>query len=127
MNITACCVFCVFACVILHFIKRLDDGIARVLAVVLCVFLFFSVCIYIKQPIDYLKRVAQSTSFGKYLPYMIKSLCIGLICKSCEDICVSLGEAGVGGIIEGAGKLAIIITCLPLLEEIISTSSGYIK
>lgn len=126
MNITACCAFCAFACVVLYFVKRLDEGIARVLTVVLCVFLFFEVCTYIKQPLDYLRQTAQSTSFGKYLPYMVKSLCIGLICKSCEDICVSLGEAGVGGVIEGAGKLAIVITCLPLLEEIISTSSGYI-
>ncbi len=127
MNLTACCVFCTLMCGIIYFTKRLDNTISGILSLVLSVFLFAAALNYFKQPIEYINRIAEGTQYQKYLPYMIKSLLVGLICKGCGEVCSALGENGVGGIIEGAGKLSIVIICLPLLEEIFNTSKGYIS
>ncbi len=57
---------------------------------------------------------------GVYGKRMLKALGIGLTVKIASDICTGCGEGGVAGGIETAGKIEIILICLPTVKELFS-------
>ena len=41
-----------------------------------------------------------------------------IICKLCADICRDCGESSLASGIEGAGRIAIISLCIPVIGEL---------
>lgn len=60
------------------------------------------------------------SSLGIYGTRMLKALGIGIIVKAATEICRSCGEETAAVGIEIAGKLEILILCLPTAFELIS-------
>ena len=54
-----------------------------------------------------------------YAEVMLRCLGIALLTRICTDICRDCGEGGVASGVELAGTLAILLLCVPLIEEMI--------
>ena len=74
-------------------------------------------------PIAYLKTLlSQSGIPSAHGELLVKALGIALLTQGCADICRESGEGGAASTVELTGKVEILLLCLPLLEEILSSA-----
>lgn len=57
---------------------------------------------------------------GEYTDIVIRSLGVAILAHICADICRDCNESSAAGAVILAGKIEIIILCLPMIEKIIS-------
>ena len=62
-----------------------------------------------------------------YAQVMLRCLGIALLTKICTDICRDCGEGSVASGVELAGKLAILILCVPLIEEMLGYATEILQ
>lgn len=74
-----------------------------------------------------IREITDGIGFKGCQDLMLKSLGIGITVKISTDICRSLGEEGIAGGIELAGKLEILFLCFPFILELISVSSELVR
>ncbi len=127
VNILSVAALCAVLCGVVLFIRSFDGNIARLLTAVLCVFIGSAVYSSLREPVEYIKETAQATALGEYMPYILKSVAICFVCKLCKDICDSFGEATVGSSVDMAGKVSVIVVCIPLIKQILSMAMGYLN
>ncbi|MBE6529413.1 MAG: stage III sporulation protein AD [Ruminococcaceae bacterium] len=72
----------------------------------------------------YLKQLTETTGLSNYAGFLLKALGIAVLTQICADICRDAGESGIGNGVELAGKMEILILCLPLMGEIFSTAKA---
>ena len=73
--------------------------------------------------------LTDTLSEGTTAPYgtlMLKSLGIGLVVRLTGDICRDSGEEALASGVEMAGKIEILLLCLPLLQELLTLLKGVI-
>ncbi len=66
-------------------------------------------------------------SIEPYAKVMIRALGISLLCKIASDVCRDAGESGIGSGVELAGKLTILLLCVPLIKELLSYASRLLE
>ena len=71
---------------------------------------------------QYLHQISETTGLASYLSLLLKALGIAILTQCCADICRDAGENGIGNGVELAGKLEILLLCLPLMQEIFATA-----
>ena len=71
--------------------------------------------------ITYLRSLFDSVSFGEYGGIVVKALGIAALTQICADICRDSGEGSAASGVELIGKLEIVVLCLPLIEDVLST------
>lgn len=57
---------------------------------------------------------------------LLKSIGICYICQFSADSCRDSGQSALASKIELAGKVAVVLLCLPLLEEIVNLAMSII-
>ena len=62
-------------------------------------------------------RESNMTNYGKV---MLKSLGIGIIVNTVGSICRDMGETSLSSGVELAGKIEILLICLPVITEMLS-------
>ncbi|MBE6621887.1 MAG: hypothetical protein E7630_02930 [Ruminococcaceae bacterium] len=67
-----------------------------------------------------LVHLLSGTGFDAYGALMLKALGIGVTVKLAGDLCRSMGEETLAGGLELAGKLEILLLCLPLMRELLA-------
>ena len=60
----------------------------------------------------------------RYADILLGALGIALMTGICADICRDCREPSIAGYVEMAGRLEILLLCLPLIAEILETVSG---
>ena len=63
-------------------------------------------------------------SAERYADILLGALGIALMTGICADICRDCREPSIAGYVEMAGRLEILLLCLPLIAEILETVSG---
>lgn len=63
----------------------------------------------------------------RYAQVMLRCLGIALLTRICTDICRDCGQNGVAGGVELAGKLSILVLCVPLIEEMIGYATEILQ
>lgn len=58
---------------------------------------------------------------------MLKSLGIGITVKIVSDICRDCGEESLAGGVELAGKLEILLLCIPFAAELLTLTSEFLS
>lgn len=87
--------------------------------------LFAGVILSMSAPLfSYLKQLTDTAGIAPYAVFLLKALGIAVLCAVCADICRDAGESGIGAGVELAGKIEILILCLPLLNELLSTAKA---
>ena len=84
--------------------------------------LFAGVILSMASPlVAYLKQLTAATGLSSYAGFLLKALGIAVLAQVATDICRDAGESGIGSGIELAGKVEILILCLPLVNELFTT------
>lgn len=118
MNPFAVCAFAVAAACIIASLKALRPDFAM-LAVALCgTVVFVYILDGISPFISFLKDVADGSGVAEYFRLMIKALAISLCCRMSADICRDCGEASLASRVELAGKVSIVVTSIPIVEQL---------
>ena len=72
---------------------------------------------------EVMQELLGSVGGGSVEPYagvMIRALGISLLCRITCDVCRDAGENAIGSGVELAGKLTILLLCVPLIRELLS-------
>ena len=67
------------------------------------------------------------TSSMEYLSVLIKAIGVCYLTQFSADSCRDAGESSLAGKVELAGKIAILISALPLLDSVISLAVNLIE
>ena len=89
------------------------------------VLLFAGTILSMAPPLlSYLKQLSTATNLSNYVGFLLKALGIAVLTQVCADICRDAGESGIGNGVELAGKMEILLLCLPLMNELFSAAKN---
>ena len=109
-------VICAISALLLKRAKS-DIAFGVVVAAMLCIFFFL---LNSFDPI--LSSIIDLISLGEASEYaepMLKALGIAFITQIASEICSECGEKSIGNGVEFAGKIEILLLCIPLVEKMI--------
>lgn len=69
----------------------------------------------------------QSGTGTEYVPILLKTIGICLLCQFVSDTCREAGQASLAAKVELASKVTVIVTALPLFRNILDTAMGLMK
>ena len=72
--------------------------------------------------VSYLQSLTALSGVSGYAGVLIKALGIAVLTQCCAELCRESGESGAAGGVELAGKVEILLLCLPLINEILATA-----
>lgn len=125
MNITGICIIAVVTAIIAIALKQTTPQISLALSLVTGVIILISIASYLPlftEKIDLL--MTQTGVNPEYATILLKSVGICFICQFSSDICKDSGQSALAGKVELAGKILILISALPLMEEILETANS---
>ncbi len=62
-------------------------------------------------------------NLADYAAIMLKGLGVAVITRICSSVCRESGRGGIAEYVELAGRLEILLLCLPLMSRILSAAS----
>lgn len=74
--------------------------------------------------VAYLSSMMGRDGVGKYAEILMKALGIAVLTQCCAELCRECGESGAASGVELAGKVQILLLCLPLVNEILSVAES---
>lgn len=128
MNITGICIIAVTSAIIAITLKQSTPQISLVLSLITGVIILISIASYLPIFIEKMDLLmSQSGVNPEYAKVLLKSVGICFICQFSSDICKDSGQSALAGKVELAGKILILISALPLMEEILTTANSLIS
>ena len=92
------------------------------------VILFASLLLSLASPLfTYLQRLMETTAVKPYAEILLRALGVAALTEVAGGICRECKEGTVGIFVELAGRLEILILCLPLMEEILESVRGLLS
>ena len=90
--------------------------------------LIFGMILSAAQPILALIRgISEQSMPTEHGEILLSGLGISLLCALGAGICRDFGEGGLATAIESAGKIAIVLRALPLMQEILGMAKGFLS
>ncbi len=87
--------------------------------------LFSSLLFGMAMPlIRYCKRLIEGSAAASHMGLLMAALGVAVLSETAGAICRECKEATVASYIETAGRLEILVLCLPLVEEILGAVRG---
>ena len=87
--------------------------------------LLLSALLGIARPlIVYAKTLMETTAVKPYATLLLRALGVAVLTETASGICRECKEGAVASYVEMAGRLEILILCLPLMEEILDCVRG---
>lgn len=111
-------IFAVFAVCVIREIRR---ELTVPLILTLCVVFLCWMLPKISSAIGFVQECFVFTD-ENYIGYILRALGITYITWTSSEICKSVGENGIAGYVETAGRVEIVVLCLPLLEEFLEVA-----
>lgn len=107
-------IFAVFAISVIREVRK-----EYTMAMVLAVCVIFSLYIFPKigETVQFAREAAVYLE-STHADTLLRALGITYLTCTASDICKAAGEAAVGGYIELAGRVEIMLLCLPLFREL---------
>ena len=118
IKICAMALTCGIVCV---FIERISPSVSFGIKVGATVLLGGAVAVMIQPVLTSIYSLAGAYgTAGEYADTVIRSVGVAMLAHVCADICRDCNESTAAGAVILAGKIEIIILCLPMIEKIIS-------
>ncbi len=118
LKIAGVCLSALFIIVIFNqYKKEYAALISVVIGVSSLIYCFYS----LSSPTDLLiSFINRANIDGKYFVVALKSVVISILSQFVSDTCRDFGCSSLASKVELAGKIAIFLICLPLIEELFS-------
>ncbi len=127
MDVFIICVSAVVAAVFAVLLKKYNPEIAMLTTLITGVIIFSAVLSALSPAIELLNRFSTlAPGADENVGILLKSIGICYICQFSADSCRDSGQSALASKIELAGKVAVVLLCLPLLEEIVNLAMSII-
>lgn len=112
----------VIATVLSVMLKKYNPEYSMVIGLMAGIYIIGVILSKVHPAISQINSLISATKIQpQYAIILFKSLGICFITQFASDACKDAGEVGLSGKIELAGKVSIVLICLPLFEEVINT------
>lgn len=118
MSLFAICGLVLAVTLFMLLIRQFRPEYAPPISICLTIFVSLAAISTMVPLINYLKEL-QLEHFGRYLPYLFKSMGIAFLTATAADLCRDCGENAVATKLELLGKCEIVLLSLPLLKELL--------
>ncbi len=120
-NIMLIVALCMIAAVLCKLIGKYNKEQAVMLSVVTCALLLGFILIRLFPVLDIMQNLYSECGVSdEYITILFKSIGICYIARFAYDVCRDCGETAIATVVETAGRAAILILSIPLLEDISS-------
>lgn len=128
MDILGICIIAVTGSILVLTLKQSVPQLALLLTLSVGVIILISVLSFLPIITDKITQLMSQTGVNsKYISILIKALGICFICQFASDICKDAGQSALASKVELAGKIMILISALPLIEEVLNTASALLS
>lgn len=119
MNVLTVCGFGLCAAMIAFLLKQTDSRFSPAVTALSGAVMLGYIIVNVMPAFHFMRTIANENGAGTYFAVAVRSLGVSLVCQLSSEICRDLGENAVSGRIELAGKAAIILMSLPLVEKLL--------
>lgn len=128
MDILGICIIAVTGSILVLTLKQSVPQLALLLTLSVGVIILISVLSFLPIITDKITQLMSQTGVNsKYISILIKALGICFICQFASDICKDAGQSALASKVELAGKIMILISALPLIEEVLNTATALLS
>lgn len=113
------CGIAIITAILSLFFKKTAGGQAIPLAIIGLFVLLLPLLTHYGEAAKTLLAMLKGSDLDSYGSLMLKALGIGITVRLAGDFCRGLGEDALAGTLELAGKLEILLLCLPLMRELL--------
>lgn len=125
MNIAGICVIAVAGAILAVTLKQTTPNFSVMLALITGVIILITICVSLPTVTSKIESLMNFTGVNtEYTTVLLKSVGICFICQFSSDICKDAGQNALSGKVELAGKILILISALPLMEEVLNTATS---
>lgn len=128
MNIAAIAAIGIVTAIFAVLLKKYNPEYAMILAICGGLLILFLI---LEQAVPVIERVWEMIDKvgipSEYAQILFKCLGICLITQFASDSCKDAGESSLGTKIDTAGKIALVVISLPLMEKLVETATSLIK
>lgn len=115
-------VFCLTALIIVVFLRQIKPEYSLIATVTAGATVLIYLAVELYSPLTEILNKLNSYGISNNLTsYILKALGICLITKFGAELCTDFGQSSLAGKVELAGKTAVFILSVPLIEEILNT------
>ena len=104
-------------------LKRMREELSIGVRIGAVVLIFAIVIGGIREILEAVSTLISTESLRGYAEPMVRAVGLAFLCKICADICRDCGENGLANGVENAGKIGILLLCLPMVRELLETAS----
>ena len=123
MDIFLICVVATAAAAFALLLKKYNPEMALMTSVITGVIVFAVILSSLSPAISLINRLSSLAGpAGENVGILLKSIGICYICRFSADSCADAGQSALAGKIELAGRVAVVLLCLPILEEIVDAA-----
>ena len=123
MNITLICALCLICAIASLMLKKYNPEISMLISVGAGVLVAGVIIAQAVPAIDTISTLIKTAELNtEYTSALFRALGICFICQFASDSCSDAGEKALATKIELAGKIAVVLISLPLLEKITETA-----
>ncbi len=97
-------------------------GVLKVCGLALCL---GGTVVLLGSAVDKIMEIADMGAGTEYVALMLRGLGICVLCRISSDICRESGQAGVASAVESAGRLALVLLALPVINDIIAFAKDF--
>ncbi len=121
------CALAVISAIVGVLIGQIKKEISFALKAAAGILVFGMIAVSMGPLIAELEGVLELGNVSEYTEIMLKSLGIAFLTHVCATLCRDCGENGLAGGVEFAGKLEILILCVPLIGKILDLAAQIIS
>lgn len=125
IKIVAIAIVCALLCAVL---KQYKPEYAIVVQLAASVLILLLVASAMGDLINAIRELIDGSGIDTgYLTLLLKALGVAILTQLAADACRDSGETALSNKVELAGKVTILLLCLPLVKAMIQLSTGLIK
>ena len=87
----------------------------------------FVISVASKRLSDFFDGTLSSLVEESYITVLLKGAVVSAACTVCASLCRESGNKALADTVELAGRIMIILFCVPLIESVVETALMYIK
>lgn len=120
MDIVGICIISIVTSILSLAIKRHNSEMSILVAILGCIVILFAVFGSISSVFDKINELlAMSEINARYIAILFKAIGICFITEFSVDCCKDAGQNALANNVSIAGKLMVLVTAVPLFEDIL--------
>lgn len=125
MNIVGICIIAVVGAILAITLKQTTPQLSLALALITGVVILIAICSFLPAVTEKINQLMSVTGVKpEFAAVLFKAVGICFLCQFSSDICKDAGQSALAGRVELAGKIMILISALPLMEEVLNTATS---